>query len=394
MNKTHHLIIPLLGLLLAMGCFSGCIKEDMSDCPPPVTPEPEPEPTTGTLKLALTYFMHNTQENGEYVDLFSQQVRKVDVFVFDEEGRFLQQITEEAAPRFADNYTKEIELPAGDYQFVVWGNHYEDETMHNQSEGTLLDDGRMALCSVRNGETEIPMLTDSLFHGMTAQPVTVVNGEDQVIPIDLMKDRNDVRLVVRWREEGHSEYCAHTEHAQSITATITDTNGTYDFRNNVTDKKEITYLPDRFADWYDPVFHGDARPYPTELDYCYVADFSELRLMLDNKEAQLVIRQGDRIVYQRGLMDLITRIEQYQTQEALDREDHYLIELEFPCKHEPEEPDPGPDDPDEPDNPDNPDDPDEPDEPDYPDYPEPENPWTAITITINGWNLVDRPVEL
>ena len=118
MNKTHHLLLPLFGLLLAMGCFSGCIKEDMSDCPPPVTPEPEPEPTTGTLKLALTYFMHNTQENGEYVDLFSQQVRKVDVFVFDEEGRFLQQITEETTGSFPDNYTKEIELPAGNYQFV------------------------------------------------------------------------------------------------------------------------------------------------------------------------------------------------------------------------------------------------------------------------------------
>ena len=389
MNKTHHLLIPLFGLLLAMGCLTGCIKEDMSDCPPPVNPEPEPEPepTTGTLKLALTYFMHNTQENGEYVDLFSQQVRKVDVFVFDEEGNFLQQITEEAAPQFADNYTKEIELPAGNYQFVVWGNHYEDETMHNQGDGVSLDDGRMALLSVLNGETELPMLTDSLFHGMTAQPVTVVNGEDQVIPIDLMKNRNDVRLVVRWREEGHTEYCTHTEHAQSITAVITDNNGTYDFHNNVVEKKEITYLPDRFADWYDPVFHGDARPYPTEQEHVYVADFSELRLMLDNKDAQLIIRCGDDVVYQRGLMDLITRIEQYQTQEGLDREDHYLIELEFPCKHEPEDPDPDPDPDPEPEP--------EPEPDPDPDYPTPDpDPWTAITITINGWNLIDRPVEL
>ena len=133
----------------------------------PVEPEPEPEPTTGTLRLALTYTMHNTQEDdGTYVDLFSQQVRKVDVFVFDEAGHFVQQITEEAAPKFAENYTKEIELPGGNYQFVV------------------------------------EMLTDSLFHGCTPQQVTVVNGEDQVVPIDLMKNRNDVRVVVRWREKG------------------------------------------------------------------------------------------------------------------------------------------------------------------------------------------------
>lgn len=392
MNKTHHLLIPLFGLLLAVGCLSGCIKEDMSDCPPPFIPEPEPEPepTTGTLKLALTYFMHNTQENGEYVDLFSQQVRKVDVFVFDQAGQFVQQITEEAAPRFGENYTKELELPAGDYQFVVWGNHYEDETMHNcQTTDVNLDDGRMALLPLVSRSVGISMLTDSLFHGMTAQPVTVVNGEDQTIPIDLMKNRNDVRLVVRWREEGHTEYCTHTEHAQSITAEITDNNGTYDFRNNVTDKQDITYQPGRFAEWYDPAFHGDARPYPTEQEHVYVADFSELRLMLDNKDAQLIIRQGDQIVYQRGLMDLITRIEKYRTQEALDREDRYLIELEFPCKHESEEPDPDPD-PDPDPEPEPEPDPDPEPTPD----PEPEEPWTAITITINGWNLVDRPVEL
>ena len=396
MNKTHHLLIPLFGLLLAMGCLTGCIKEDMSDCPPPVNPEPEPEPepTTGTLKLALTYFMHNTQENGEYVDLFSQQVRKVDVFVFDEEGNFLQQITEEAAPQFADNYTKEIELPAGNYQFVVWGNHYEDETMHNQGDGVSLGDGRMALLSVLNGETELPMLTDSLFHGMTAQPVTVVNGEDQVIPIDLMKNRNDVRLVVRWREEGHTEYCTHTEHAQSITAVITDNNGTYDFHNNVVEKKEITYLPDRFADWYDPVFHGDARPYPTEQEHVYVADFSELRLMKNNADARLVIRNAEgTTVYDRALTGpngLITLLEEYQTQEALDREDRYLIELLFECEHE--------DEPDEPDGPgtDEPDDPgtDEPDGPGTDPTPVPEDPWSAITIVVNGWTLIDKDIEL
>ena len=124
------------------------------------------------------------------------------MFVFDEAGHFVQQITEEAAPKFAENYTKEIELPGGNYQFVVWGNHYEDETDHNyDDEADLLNEGRMTLTQTAR-TTEIEMLTDSLFHGCTPQQVTVVNGEDQVVPIDLMKNRNDVRVVVRWREKG------------------------------------------------------------------------------------------------------------------------------------------------------------------------------------------------
>ena len=179
MNKTHQLFLLFFGLLLSAGCLSGCIKDDLSDCPIPV--EPEPEPTTGIFRLALTYTMHNTKENGTYVDLFNQQVRKIDVFVFNEAGQFVQQITEEASPKFAENYTKEIELPGGKYQFVVWGNHYEDETDHNyDNEATLLNEGRMTLTQTTRS-TEIEMLTDSLFHGCTPQQVTVVNGEDQIV---------------------------------------------------------------------------------------------------------------------------------------------------------------------------------------------------------------------
>ena len=400
MNKTHQLFLLFLGLLLSAGCLTGCIKDDLSDCPinvdPEPEPEPEPEPTTGTFRLALTYTMHNTQENGIYVDLFNDQVHKVDVFVFDESGRFIQQITEEAAPQFAENYTKEIELPGGGYQFVVWGNHYEDETVHNYGDiTTLLEEGRMTLLQTFSRSTDIGMLTDSLFHGCTPQTVTVENGKDQVVPIDLMKNRNDVRVVVRWREKGMTEgYCQHTEHAQSITATLTDNNAVHDFLNNIVDKQEVTYQPGRFPEWYDPFFHGERDIYPTERKNVYVADFSELRLMKDNADSRLVIRNAKgTVVYDHALTGpngLITQLEQYQTQEALDREDRYLIELLFECEHE-DEPGPGPDpDPEpepEPDPEPNP-------EPNPDPEPEPENPWSAITITINGWNLVEKPVEL
>ena len=400
MNKTHQLFLLFFGLLLSAGCLAGCIKDDLSDCPINVDPDPDPDhdpdPTTGTLRLALTYTMHNTQEDdGTYVDLFSQQVRKVDVFVFDEAGHFVQQITEEAAPKFAENYTKEIELPGGNYQFVVWGNHYEDETDHNyDDEADLLNEGRMTLTQTAR-TTEIEMLTDSLFHGCTPQQVTVVNGEDQVVPIDLMKNRNDVRVVVRWREKGMTEgYCTRPEHAQGITATLIDNNTTHDFLNRIVDMQEVTYLPGRFPEWYNPLFHGEMEVYPTEQEHVYVADFSELRLMKDNADARLVIRNAEgTTVYDRALTGpngLITLLEEYQTQEALDREDRYLIELLFECEHE--------DEPDEPDGPgtDEPDDPgtDEPDGPGTDPTPVPEDPWSAITITVNGWNLVEKPVEL
>ena len=33
MNKTHQLFLLFFGLLLSAGCLSGCIKDDLSDCP-------------------------------------------------------------------------------------------------------------------------------------------------------------------------------------------------------------------------------------------------------------------------------------------------------------------------------------------------------------------------
>lgn len=398
MNKTHQLFLLFLGLLLSAGCLSGCIKDDLSDCPTNVEPEPEPEPTTGTFRLALTYTIHNTQEDdGTYADLFSQQVRKVDVFVFDETGHFVQQITDETDTQFAENYTKEIELPGGTYQFVVWGNHYEDETTHNyENMDDLLSEGRMTLTQTQTTRsTNIKLLTDSLFYGRTLEKITINNGEDQVVPIDLMKNRNDVRVVVRWREKGMTEgYCQHPEHADNIVAILKDNNATQNFLNRIVDKEEVNYLPGRFPEWYDPLFHGERKVYPTERENVYVADFSELRLIQNNADARLVIYKANGTkVYDHALTGpdgLITRLEEYQTQEALDREDRYLIELLFECEHE--------DEPDEPDDPgtDEPDDPgtDEPDDPGIDPTPVPEDPWSAITITVNGWNLVEKPVEL
>ena len=146
-----------------------------------------------------------------------------------------------------------------------------------------------------------------------------------------------------------------------------------------------------------------------------MADFSELRLMNDNADERLVIRNADdEIVYEQALTGpngLSTRLEEYQTQEALDREDRYLIELLFECGHENEPDDPGTDEPDDPgtDEPDDPgtDEPDGPgtDEPDGPGTDEPDGPgtdptpvpedsWSAITITVNGWTMIDKDIEL
>lgn len=385
MNKTFTYL--LLGSFCMSG-WMGCIKEDFSDCPPPVNPPIEQN--DGSVKLQLTYTLHTHQRNGAYIDRLMQEVHQTDVFVFNNEGDLVKHEKEAVPSDAVTPYTRTFHLPAGDYQVVVWGNHHEEESQCHMGPDVPLESGRMRL-----RQRVIPYLNDSLFHGITPQPFTVVAGEEQTVPVDLMKNRNDIRLLVRWHEKGteRGHYCSHASHFANLQARIIDSNGAYTFRNEPVRRDTFVYMGCDFepAARYDSVFYGDTLP-PLK-DTFFKADFPMQRLMKES-EARLQLYRGDTLVYQRRLLDVINRIEAYATQEALDREDHYLIELLFACEHPqgPVDPD-DPDDPDDPVDPDDPDKPVDPDDPILPD-PKPEEYWNLISISVNGWNFVESDIEL
>ena len=377
MNKTLTTILASASFLAMT--LAGCIKEDFSDCPPDVIPPDTVPEEKGLLTLQLSYLMHNTVENGTYADLFNDQVRKVDVFVFDDKGEYVQTVEEQADARFPEDYETTLTLPEGNYRFVVWGNHYHDETDHSDLETHALDECRMWLTAALEGETEL--LTDSLFYGSELQPVEVVAGEESVVPIDLMKVRNDVRVLVRWREKGQKEgYCSVPAHFSNLTAQIVTYTMAGDFYNNpLTPRDSLILLPGDFSPSarYDSVFYEN-RQAPAA-DETYKADFAVMRLT-PQTEDYLALYQGDSLVYQRPIMDFLSRVEEYRTQEGLDREDAYLIELLFECEHpgdEPDRPDPDPD----------------PDRPGPGPDPTPE--WGAlISFRVNGWNFIDLEIDI
>lgn len=377
MNKTLTTILASASFLAMT--LAGCIKEDFSDCPPDVIPPDTVPEEKGLLTLQLSYLMHNTVENGTYADLFNDQVRKVDVFVFDDKGEYVQTVEEQADALFPEDYETTLTLPEGNYRFVVWGNHFHDETDHSDPETHALDECRMWLTASLEGKTEL--LTDSLFYGSELQPVEVVAGEESVVPIDLMKVRNDVRVLVRWREKGHTEgYCSVPAHFSNLTAQIVTYTMAGDFYNNpLTPRDSLILLPGDFSPSarYDSVFYEN-RQAPAA-DETYKADFAVMRLT-PQTEDYLALYQGDSLVYQRPIMDFLSRVEEYRTQEGLDREDAYLIELLFECEHpgdEPDRPDPDPD-------------------PDRPGpRPDPTPEWGAlISFRVNGWNFIDREIDI
>lgn len=89
---------------------TGCIKEDMSDCPPLTNTE-------------LTFSYAGDQQDPA---MFSRMIDRVTLFVFDKTGG--QQILNKTIEKAELNAFQgtQLYLPAGDYRIVTWGNAFDD----------------------------------------------------------------------------------------------------------------------------------------------------------------------------------------------------------------------------------------------------------------------------
>ena len=55
-----------------------------------------------------------------FTDAFHTQVDKVELYVFDKDGKFLFSQVEEGEALATGNYQMEVKLPIGEYQFLAW----------------------------------------------------------------------------------------------------------------------------------------------------------------------------------------------------------------------------------------------------------------------------------
>lgn len=86
--------------------FSGCISEDTDSCP---------------VELQNNLILKFLYTNDQGTDIFTQNIDKVDVFVFDSEARLVHKQAVDQASLSAFTGTS-LNLPAGIYRIVCWGN--------------------------------------------------------------------------------------------------------------------------------------------------------------------------------------------------------------------------------------------------------------------------------
>lgn len=103
MNLKSLICYVALGILLmSSGIVASCdsFNEDLPEC---------------RLSVKFKY-----DYNMEFADAFHAQVDKVELYVFDKNGKYLFKQAEEGSALSTGNYLMEVELPVGQYQFMAW----------------------------------------------------------------------------------------------------------------------------------------------------------------------------------------------------------------------------------------------------------------------------------
>lgn len=107
---------------IALASFSSCIKDDQDDCP-----NIEPPVSKVALKFDYTYNIKNA-------DAFAEEVKNLNVYVFDENGKFLNSYIENSA-QFEKGHTMEITgLKDGKYTFVCLARDQQTNSKANEDE--------------------------------------------------------------------------------------------------------------------------------------------------------------------------------------------------------------------------------------------------------------------
>ena len=131
--------------------------------------------------------------NMEFADAFHTQVDKVELYVFDKDGKFLFKQAEEGGSLSTGNYLMEVALPVGEYQFVAWAGARDSYDITSLIPGTsTITDLKLQL--KREESLIIDKELETLWYGEIIN-VNFTGTIHQTETINLIKDTKRVRFI-------------------------------------------------------------------------------------------------------------------------------------------------------------------------------------------------------
>lgn len=280
----------LIGSLIMTSCDS--FNEDLPEC---------------RLFVKFKY-----DYNMEFADAFHSQVDKVELYVFDKDGKFLFKQAEEGSTLGTGSYLMEVKLPVRQYQFMAWaGAHDSYDITSLQAGVSSIADLKLQL--KREETLIIDKELEPLWYG-EINNVDFTGTTDQTEVINLIKDTNKVRFVF----QGSNEDSWGVD-VNAYTYEIIESNGYLAHDNSLLGDDNLSF-----------------RPYHIEQKNL-AAGIVELNTMrfLANRNARFVVTEKatGKKVFDINLTDFLvmTKIEGHNmsAQEYLDRESEYKIVFFF-----------------------------------------------------------------
>ena len=329
---------------IALTTMSSCIKEDMDDCPPAIS------------KVALQFdYTYNVKQ----ADAFAAEVKNINVYAFDENGKFFDSYIE-SREKFETGHTMEITgLKDGKYTFVCLArdrqvmSRAEDDEMEFSFASLTPGVSTIDDLTVRMGKDNIEEIkNDKEFAALYTAKTQVdfqrlnQNGNEGTVvtsTLSLMKCTKTYRIVLLPYENDQADF-----KPENFDVRIEGSAAWLDHNGEKVKNEGITYLPynmERRAN-YDGA-HTEVNEEP--VDQALIYDLSSSR-MFERQSDRRAVRDGDKSKYDdkriiiTDLRDKDNPIElfnhslpwflalcgekvnqNWDDQEYLDREDHYVL---------------------------------------------------------------------
>lgn len=334
-NFSIKCLTRLWVTVLSASVFASCslMTEDRSDCP---------------MGLYLNF---KYDYNLERANMFHDHVGAVDVYVFDENGRFVtcqsEANVEGYRPLAATSYLMQMNLEPGKYKFIVLAGQdaYNDQLQRERarfirselqpgSDMTDLDirletQDKGGLVLVENNG--LPL--DTLWHGLELASVEVFAEKPTYHTISLMRDTKKINVTLRELDDPT------TMDVDNYKMTITDRNAHLLWDNSLDETQTVVYTPHAIWNTDDrtPAFDSNGNPLEGVGKIAH-ADFMTSRLLYHENPSEdgilSVINKNTEIeVIRVNLPDLLSRLRtseeiyRYSAQEFLDR--GYDYQLDF-----------------------------------------------------------------
>ncbi|WP_298074274.1 FimB/Mfa2 family fimbrial subunit [uncultured Bacteroides sp.] len=301
-RRVLRLLTAIAIVLTGFSCES--IYDDQSDCPRGVS-----------IRYRYDY-------NMLFADAFASHVDCVTCYVFDAEGNYLTEYTEEGKPLADENYRMSFPLGPGHYTLIAYGGLACDKSSFDVTPFTPASHYTDLSVRLRTGEG---LHSSAALHGLYygTVEVDILPDDYKEITIPMMQDTNNIRIALQ-------ELNGDSVDIDEFEISITDDNSLLDWQNRTVSVGDVTYTP-----WYTGTAvageSAEEDDTPGSEIRVGVAELSTSRLMASHKARLRIHARGNVFdAVDIPLIDylLIVKSELYSkmpAQEFLDRQSEWSL---------------------------------------------------------------------